>query len=246
MTRPRTSAGCSRSPCRPRSCGPSSCSATGWPATCSPRPPAPRPAHDGTNRLQTLYYTTRLARMAGLHRHHTPAAAPTRGHGPDTAVPPPTPSEEPPPRGDVPEPGEHVGDRSPTEADVPVTPDPPAREPDDAGEPIASSGAPLALQMTPTPRRSPHELANRTSRRARPSEGAAGWVGADVCDSIPSAAVTRRPHCSRSSPRFIACCAATARSGFSLQREQLPSPPSCAPKAGWQHPSPDVEHTAAD
>jgi len=63
---------------------------------------------DGVSRLQTLYYTTRLARMAGLHRSHTTAAF-TRGHGHHTAVPPPIPTEDapPPPRGaEVPEPGD--------------------------------------------------------------------------------------------------------------------------------------------
>jgi hypothetical protein len=69
----------------------------------------PGAARDGVSRLQTLYYTTRLARMAGLHRHHTNAAAASnRGHGPDAAVPPP-PAPDTPPRGaDVPEPGDDV------------------------------------------------------------------------------------------------------------------------------------------
>jgi hypothetical protein len=72
----------------------------------------PHSARDGVSRLQTLYYTSRLARMAGLHRHHTNAAAATNtGHGPDAAVPPPPPIQETEPRGaDVPEPGEHVNE----------------------------------------------------------------------------------------------------------------------------------------
>jgi hypothetical protein len=69
----------------------------------------PHAARDGVSRLQTLYYTTRLARMAGLHRHHTNAAAATnRGHGPDAAVPPPPPTDATPRGVDVPEPGKHV------------------------------------------------------------------------------------------------------------------------------------------
>jgi hypothetical protein len=51
---------------------------------------------DGASRLQSLYYTTRLARMAALHRQ-SPPAAPARGRAPDTgAPPPPTPEQSPP------------------------------------------------------------------------------------------------------------------------------------------------------
>ena len=51
---------------------------------------------DGASRLQSLYYTTRLARMAALHRQR-PTAAPVRGRAPDTgAPPPPTPEQSPP------------------------------------------------------------------------------------------------------------------------------------------------------
>jgi hypothetical protein len=47
---------------------------------------------DGAGRLQSLYYTTRLSRMAALHRH-SPSVAPVRGRAPDTgAPPPPTPN----------------------------------------------------------------------------------------------------------------------------------------------------------
>jgi hypothetical protein len=51
----------------------------------------PQAARDGASRLQTLYYASRLARMAGLHRH-TPPVAPAGGR-PDTGAPPPP--EEP-------------------------------------------------------------------------------------------------------------------------------------------------------
>jgi len=95
---------------------------------------------DGVSRLQTLYYTTRLARMAGLHRSHTTAAF-TRGHGHHTAVPPPTPTEDtpPPPRGlDVPEPGDGYDEpiASSEGGPPPVTPgqpaaDDPAPDPDE-------------------------------------------------------------------------------------------------------------------
>jgi len=89
---------------------------------------------DGASRLQSLYYTTRLARMAALHRQ-SPTAAPTRGRAPDTgAPPPPSPTQEatvntpPPPRGvNAPEPG------------------------DDLGEPIAASEGPPAIPSAPAP-----------------------------------------------------------------------------------------------
>jgi hypothetical protein len=91
----------------------------------------PGAARDGVSRLQTLYYTTRLARMAGLHRHRTPVAASNRGHGPDAAVPPsPAPETATPPRGvDVPEPGDDVEEpiASTEGGDIP----PAALEPDD-------------------------------------------------------------------------------------------------------------------
>ncbi len=89
---------------------------------------------DGASRLQSLYYTTRLARMAALHRQR-PTAAPVRGRAPDTgAPPPPSPTQEatvntpPPPRGvNAPEPG------------------------DDLGEPIAASEGPPAIPSAPAP-----------------------------------------------------------------------------------------------
>ena len=51
---------------------------------------------DGASRLQSFYYTTRLARMAGLHRHRT-TAAPGGGRAPDTGAPPPHPQPRRPP-----------------------------------------------------------------------------------------------------------------------------------------------------
>jgi TrbL/VirB6 plasmid conjugal transfer protein len=56
----------------------------------------PGSGEDGAGRLQSLYYTTRLSRMAALHRQNPPAA-PARGRAPDTgAPPPPTPEQSPP------------------------------------------------------------------------------------------------------------------------------------------------------
>ena len=54
-------------------------------------PAGPQAARDGVTRLQTLYYTTRLARMAGLHRGHQPVAPAVRGRAQDGAPPSPTP-----------------------------------------------------------------------------------------------------------------------------------------------------------
>jgi hypothetical protein len=117
----------------------------------------PQAGREGASRLQTLYYTTRLARMAGLHRQRTPAAPSTRGHGPDTAVPPSNPTEEttvntpPPPRGvNVPEPGEEYDEpiASSEGGDIPRS----ALEPDnDTDEPIAPSEAPLPPRSDPAP-----------------------------------------------------------------------------------------------
>lgn len=107
---------------------------------------------DGVSRLQSLYYSTRLARMAGLHRHHTPAAS-SGGRGPDTAAPPPNPTEEanvntpPPPRGvDVPEPGDDVDEPIGGSEGGPI----PMPEPEsDYEEPIVSSEAPLPIPPEP-------------------------------------------------------------------------------------------------
>ena len=56
----------------------------------------PQAGRDGVSRLQTLYYTTRLARMTGLHRQNPPVTAPPRGGAPDTsASPSPTPEPDP-------------------------------------------------------------------------------------------------------------------------------------------------------
>ncbi len=60
----------------------------------------PNAGQEGS-RLQTLYYTTRLARMAGLHRQ-SPTVAPVRGRAPDQdgapppSTPAPTPEQSPP------------------------------------------------------------------------------------------------------------------------------------------------------
>jgi hypothetical protein len=56
----------------------------------------PQAERDGTSRLQTLYYATRLSRMAGLHRQSPPVTAPVRGRAPDNGAPPPsTPAPAP-------------------------------------------------------------------------------------------------------------------------------------------------------
>ncbi|HTU79417.1 MAG TPA: hypothetical protein VMF09_11710 [Solirubrobacteraceae bacterium] len=111
-------------------------------------------ARDRVSRLQALYYTTRLARMAGLHRHHTPAAAFTRGHGQDEAVPPPTP--EPAPRGaDVPEPGDHVDEPIASSEGGPVLPPPDPEPADEVDEPIAASEAPPPIPDDPDPDEEP-------------------------------------------------------------------------------------------
>ncbi len=90
---------------------------------------------DGASRLQSLYYASRLSRMAGLHRQR-PNVAPVRGRAPQEDAPPPSPSPTqeatvntpPPPRGvDAPEPG------------------------DDLGEPIAASEGPPAIPSAPAP-----------------------------------------------------------------------------------------------
>lgn len=96
-----------------------------------------RDGSDGASRLQSLYYTTRLSRMAALHRNR-PTVAPTRGRAPDhpSSAPPhpttgtPTASPSPAPRGsDVPEPGDHLDEpiASSEGGDIPraaVEPDP--------------------------------------------------------------------------------------------------------------------------
>jgi hypothetical protein len=50
----------------------------------------PQAGRDGASRLQTLYYASRLSRMAGLHRGSPPVTAPVRGRAPNTGVPPPS------------------------------------------------------------------------------------------------------------------------------------------------------------
>ncbi len=62
---------------------------------------------DGASRLQSLYYTTRLSRMAGLHRQR-PSVAPVRGRAPDTGAPSPstTPSPTSDPADPAPDPSE--------------------------------------------------------------------------------------------------------------------------------------------
>jgi hypothetical protein len=52
----------------------------------------PQAGRDGASRLQTLYYASRLSRMAGLHRGSPPVTAPVRGRAPNTGAPPPSTS----------------------------------------------------------------------------------------------------------------------------------------------------------
>jgi hypothetical protein len=60
-----------------------------------------RAGTDGASRLQSLYYTTRLSRMAALHRSSPSVAPPVRGRAPeDGAPPPPTPDSSPEPAPD--------------------------------------------------------------------------------------------------------------------------------------------------
>jgi hypothetical protein len=57
----------------------------------------PQAGRDGASRLQTLYYASRLSRMAGLHRQNPPVTAPVRGRAPNTGAPPsstPAPAPE--------------------------------------------------------------------------------------------------------------------------------------------------------
>ena len=112
-------------------------------------------AHDGLVRLQTLYYASRLSRLAGLHRTHTQTAAPIGGHGREKAAVPTTPpatqeTNMTPPRGiNVPEPGEYTGEPiASSEGGLP----PMAPELSDTydEEPIAGSEAPLPIPQKPS------------------------------------------------------------------------------------------------
>jgi hypothetical protein len=115
----------------------------------------PKAARDEVGRLQSLYYTSRLAQLTGLHRHHTPAAF-TGGHGSDTAVPPSNSTKEaavdndtpPVPRGvDVPEPGDDIDEPIGSSEGGPL-PAPPEQQ-SDYEEPIVSSEAPLPIPREP-------------------------------------------------------------------------------------------------
>ena len=180
----------------------------------------PHAGRDGASRLQTLYYATRLSRMAGLHRQRPPVA-PVRGRAPDNGAPPPSPSPTqeatvntpPPPRGvDAPNPAMTSASRSPQAKDRP----------------------PSRARRRPTPMRSRHELAHRTSRRARPPARAPdGW--AQTC-------VTRPPRAG-DPDRTLAILAEARRVlrddgtlWVLLHPTSCPSPPSCAPKAGRSSP----------
>ncbi len=104
-------------------------------------------AQDGVGRLQSLYYTSRLARMAGLHRNDTQQAASTGGHAGDTGVPPTNSTQEAvmsasPPRGiNVPEPGEGYDEpiASTEGGSIPRSALEPYDEDDGGSEPAAGS-----------------------------------------------------------------------------------------------------------
>jgi hypothetical protein len=63
----------------------------------------PHAGRDGASRLQSLYYTTRLSRMAAVHRQHPPATAPPAGGTPNTEVSPPPISDPDPGPPEAPE-----------------------------------------------------------------------------------------------------------------------------------------------
>ena len=109
-------------------------------------------ARDGMGRLQSFYYASRLARMAGLHREPHPASGTQGGHAGDTGVPPSNPTKEAamdlsPPRGvNVPEPGEGYDELIASTEGGSIPPS--ALEPhddDDESKPAAESEQPQAM-----------------------------------------------------------------------------------------------------
>jgi TrbL/VirB6 plasmid conjugal transfer protein len=131
----------------------------------------PKAGQDSTNRLQTFYYATRLARMARSHHQPAPAtAAPSSPSGeapPSQSEPPPgdepppedgdsPPSSEPPPSGEAPPsreaPPEGTGSSSPSsssESLAPVKAQAPGEIPDDPDTETAGSSSPPPDASTP-------------------------------------------------------------------------------------------------
>jgi TrbL/VirB6 plasmid conjugal transfer protein len=90
-----------------------------------------RDGSDGTSRLQTLYYTTRLARMAGLNRR-TPIVAPTRGRCTSDRPQPPADHGTAPRGVNVPEPGDELDEPiAGSEAPPPIPTGPAVPDPDE-------------------------------------------------------------------------------------------------------------------
>ena len=150
----------------------------------------PRAAQDATSRLQTLYYTTRLARMA--IRTHRGAPMTTASSSPSGDGPPP--SREPPPEGEPPPPG---GGDSPPAGEMP---------PDGGGSP-APNETPTHGPGAPSPPASSEAASAEPDDDARPapSETSTHQPGTSVEPEAASAspsspATVARPGADTSSP----------------------------------------------
>jgi hypothetical protein len=111
----------------------------------------PRAGQDGTSRLQTLYYTTRLARMAMGRSNRQPAPvagteSPPSGESPPPSEPPP--SSEAPPSGEAPPEG---GGSPPPHETPPSGEDPPpgGGTPRPNETPTRGPGSPSPAEGTP-------------------------------------------------------------------------------------------------
>jgi hypothetical protein len=152
----------------------------------------PKAGQEGTSRLQTLYYTTRLARMAMGRSQRQP---------PQTTASPESPSRESPPPSEPPRSGEAPSsDESPPEGGG----SPPPHETPPSGDgPPPGAGSPAANETPTRGPGSPSPAAGaRPATPAPTGESPSSPDGAASSDGTPppAAGAPRAPQAPRSTP----------------------------------------------
>lgn len=218
----------------------------------------PRAGQDGASRLQSFYYTTRLARMAMGSRQQAPVSseAPSassgeslsQGEGPSSGEAPPSEGggspPETPPSGEGPVPG--GGSPGPNETPTHGPGAPPPATPSPGGEePGTDPGAALAGDGTASAHSSPLPTGPPTSGSGAPAPGAgASPVDRQAPGEIPSPDDIDSPG---GSPPPIAHPPRTSETpadedppspSQASRRERTPSQEAVAPSLGVQPPEP--------
>ncbi len=210
----------------------------------------PKAAQDATNRLQTLYYTTRLARMARSHHQPAPVTAapssPSPGEAPPSQSEPPSgdeappegegspppsetpPSGEAPPSGDAPPGGGGSPSPSPSgESPAPVDAQAPGEIPDDPDAETAGSSPP-GTSVAPA-------VDIPAAAEREPDQGQPGPASAEA--SPPASPIPSVPPAEETSP--------TGPGGQVVELPTLPAPSAPPPRVAATSADAPAPHTGS-